>query len=85
MQKTELFNTHSFVKSLVKAGMEEKQAEVLAEHQLSMLETQIATKADMVDLTTKLAKVETKLEIAEKLQLGILLGIVGLIIKALFV
>lgn len=85
MQKIELFNTHSFIKSLVNAGMEEKQAEVLAEHQLALLETQIATKADILDTNTKLAKIETKLEIAEKIQLGILLGIIGLIIKALFV
>ena len=34
MQKTELFNTHTFIKELVNAGMDEKQAEVLAEHQL---------------------------------------------------
>lgn len=50
MQKTELFNTHSFIKELKNAGMDEKQAEVLADHQLALLETQIATKADMVDV-----------------------------------
>ncbi|GAL21788.1 hypothetical protein JCM19235_1610 [Vibrio maritimus] len=50
MQKIELFNTHSFIKELTSAGMDEKQAEVLADHQLALLETQIANKADMVDV-----------------------------------
>jgi UDP-N-acetylenolpyruvoylglucosamine reductase len=50
MPKTELFKTHSFIKELTNAGMDEKQAEVSAEHQLSMLETQIATKANLVDV-----------------------------------
>lgn len=41
------FDTHSFVKRLTAAGMPEPQAEVLAEEQARLIETQLATKADL--------------------------------------
>lgn len=59
MIKTELFNTHQFVKDLKAAGMDEKQAEVLAENQLHILETQLATRADIYNMKVEL---ETKIE-----------------------
>ena len=50
------------MKDLTAAGMEEKQAEVLADHQLAMLETHIATKADVLDLKSDIAQFKTELK-----------------------
>ncbi|ENP0827777.1 hypothetical protein ACCI36_005033 [Vibrio parahaemolyticus] len=92
MIKTELFNTHQFVKDLKAAGMDEKQAEVLADHQLAMLETHIATKADIsnletrtIELTGKVNTVESRMQVTERLMWGVLLGVIALVIKAYFV
>ncbi|HAV1495254.1 TPA: hypothetical protein JG847_004915 [Vibrio parahaemolyticus] len=92
MIKTELFNTHQFVKDLKAAGMDEKQAEVLADHQLAMLETHIATKADIsnlenrtIELTGKVNTVESRVQVTERLMWGVLLGVIALVIKAYFV
>lgn len=41
------FDTHAFVKRLTNAGMPELQAEVLAEEQSKLIETQLATKVDL--------------------------------------
>ncbi len=41
------FDTHAFIKRLTNAGMPEIQAEVLAEEQAKLIETQLATKADL--------------------------------------
>ncbi len=88
MVKVELFNTHQFVKDLKAAGMDEKQAEVLAEHQLVMLETHIATKADILDLKKDIAefKAESKkdMEWIKKLLLGVGLTVSIAAIKYLF-
>ena len=54
MINTELFNTHNFIKSLVKAGMDEKQAEILAEHYLTMFETQEQLNDVRKELTSKI-------------------------------
>lgn len=45
-----IFDTHSFIKKLTAVGMPEKQAEVLADEQAHLLETQIATKRDLKEL-----------------------------------
>jgi hypothetical protein len=41
------FDSHAFVKRLVSAGMPEGQAEILAEEQAKLIETQLATKTDI--------------------------------------
>jgi hypothetical protein len=41
------FDTHVFVKKLTNAGMPEAQAEILAEEQAKLIETQLATKTDL--------------------------------------
>lgn len=88
MMKTELFNTHQFVKELKAAGMDEKQAEVLADHQLAMLETHIATKADILDLKKDIAefKAESKkdMEWSKKILLGVGITVSIAAIKYLF-
>lgn len=49
-----IFDTHSFIKKLTAVGMPEKQAEVLADEQAHLLETQIATKRDLKELKLEL-------------------------------
>jgi hypothetical protein len=44
------FDTHAFIKRLTAVGMPESQAEVLAEEQTKLIETQLATKADIADV-----------------------------------
>lgn len=63
--KTELFDTHAFVKSLKEVGMKEEQAEVLAHTHLTVLDTHIATKADMVELDKKLTTINSELIIVK--------------------
>ena len=44
------FDTHVFNKRLTSAGMPEAQAEILAEEQAKLIETQLATKTDLEHL-----------------------------------
>ena len=53
------FDTHQFVKNLTAVGMPEKQAEVLANEQVRLIEANLATKRDIKEL-----EAETKKEFA---------------------
>ena len=44
------FDTHKFVKDLTKAGMSDRQAEVLANHYAGLLNDRLATKDDIKSL-----------------------------------
>ena len=76
------------MKDLTAAGMEEKQAEVLADHQLAMLETHIATKADVLDLKSDIAQFKTELkkdmEWSKKALLGVGVTVSIAAVKYLF-
>ena len=48
--KHQFFDTHAFIKRLVKAGFTEQQAEVLAEEQADLVENKLATKKDIAEL-----------------------------------
>lgn len=48
------FDTHAFIKRLTGAGMPEAQAEILAEEQAKLIETQLATKSDLERLKHEL-------------------------------
>ena len=60
------FDTHRFVKRLTGAGMNERQAEVLADEQVALLNANLATKAELADveanLAARIAQVEASLE-----------------------
>ncbi len=60
------FDTHAYVKRLTGAGMPEPQAEVLAEEQSRLIESELATKRDLKELETALKRdmkeLETRLE-----------------------
>ena len=47
MKDTVTFDTHRFVKNLTACGFTERQAEVLAEEQVNLLESNLANKADI--------------------------------------
>jgi hypothetical protein len=48
------FDTLEYVKSLVKAGFTEKQAETLAKEQTKLIKEDLATKKDLIDLEQRL-------------------------------
>ena len=56
------FDTHRFVKRLTEGGFTEKQAETLAEEHVALLNTNLATKADIAAAQTDLAAVEAGLK-----------------------
>ena len=61
------FDTHRFVKRLTSEGMPAGQAEVLADEQISLLNSHLVTKRDISHLATKeeVAKLATKEEVAK--------------------
>ena len=63
------FDTHKFVKHLTENGFTEQQAEVLAEEQVNLLNTNLATKTDILALKADIEKLRlaTKADI-EKLR-----------------
>lgn len=62
MSEAIAFDTHKFVKRLTAGGFTERQAEVLAEEQVNLLETNLATKADMAAVKRDIAAVEAALK-----------------------
>ena len=51
---TIVFDTHAFVKELAEAGMPEKQAEVLARSQATLIDEKLTTKQDLKELELRL-------------------------------
>ena len=60
------FDTHRFVRNLVASGFTEKQAEALADEQINLLNSNLATKADIesvkADIETLRLSTEASLE-----------------------
>ena len=60
-----IFDTHRFIKRLVETGMDERTAEVLAEEQVSLLNSNLATKFQLTEvdmrLSARIAEVEAGL------------------------
>ena len=59
---TIVFDTHAFVKELAEAGMPEKQAEVLARSQATLIDEKLATKQDLKELEARLKRDMKELE-----------------------
>jgi DNA anti-recombination protein RmuC len=59
---TIVFDTHAIVKELAEAGMPEKQAEVLARSQATLINETLATKQDLNELETRLRRDMNELE-----------------------
>ena len=71
---TIVFDTHAFVKELAEAGMPEKQAEVLARTQATLIDETLATKQDLKELEARLRRDMQELEMRLKHDLTIRLG-----------
>ena len=71
---TIVFDTHAIVKELAEAGMPEKQAEVLARSQATLINETLATKQDLKELEARLRRDMKELELRLKHDLTIRLG-----------
>ena len=67
MSEAIAFDTHRFVKRLTENGFTEQQAEVLADEQVELLNTNLATQADIATVRQEIEALrqETKVSIAE--------------------
>ena len=60
MNEAIAFDTHRFVKNLTESGFTEQQAEALAKEQVQLLNSNLATKVDILAIKAELgAKIET--------------------------
>ncbi|MDE0405471.1 MAG: DUF1640 domain-containing protein [Nitrospira sp.] len=57
------FDTHRFIKNLTANGFTEKQAEALANEQVQLLNSNLATKADTLAIKADIEKVKGELEL----------------------
>ena len=55
------FDTHKFVKNLTEHGFSLEQAEALAAEQVNLLNSNLATKADLAEIKTDLAELKADL------------------------
>ena len=73
---TIVFDTYAFVKELAEAGMPEKQAEVLARSQATLINETLATKQDLKEL-------ELRLTIRLGSMMVLAIGVVAALVKLL--
>ena len=73
---TIVFDTHAFVKELAEAGMPEKQAEVLARSQATLINETLVTKQDLKEL-------ELRLTIRLGSMMVVAIGVVAALVKLL--
>ena len=72
MNEAIAFDTHQFVKNLKDSGFTEKQAEALAKEQVQLLNSNLATKVDILAIKADLEKVKADLEAKiEAVKLGL--------------
>ena len=62
MNEAIAFDTHRFVKNLTESGFTEQQAEALAKEQVQLLNSNLATKVDILAIKTDLETVKANLE-----------------------
>ena len=75
-----VFDTHALVKELAAAGMPEKQAEVLARAQATLIDEQLATKQDLKELELRL-KHDLTLRLGSMMVVSV--GVVAALVKLL--
>lgn len=75
-----IFDTHRFVKNLTACGFTEQQAEVLAEEQVNLLESNLATKTGLVAVKADIATVKADLL---KWMIGAMIAQGGMIVALL--
>ena len=60
------FDTHAFIKRLTQAGMDEQQAEALAECQTQLINDSLATRLDIEEVKKETAEVKREVEELKK-------------------
>ena len=55
------FDTHRFIKRLTQTGFTEQQAEALADEQVNLLDSNLATKVDLMSIKAEIEKVKSDL------------------------
>ncbi len=80
MSEAIAFDTHRFVKRLTENGFTEQQAEVLADEQVQLLNTNLATQADVAAIQRDIAEVKADLL---KWMVGALIAQGGVIVALL--
>ena len=65
MSEAIAFDTHKFIKNLTESGFTEKQAEALANEQIHLLNSNLATKADIATISADLEIVKANLEVGK--------------------
>ena len=63
MSEAIAFDTHRFVKRLIENGFTEQQAEILAAEQVQLLNTNLATQADVAAIQRDIATVRQEIEV----------------------
>ena len=77
---TMMFDTHAFVKELTQVGMPERQAEVLARTQATLIDEQLVTKQD---LKQELREMELRLKLHLGSMMIVSIGTVAALVKLL--
>ena len=84
MSEAIAFDTHRFVKRLTENGFTERQAETLADEQISLLNSNLATKADIAAVKVDIAAVKVDMAAVKadllKWMFGALIAQGGLIV-----
>lgn len=84
MSEAIAFDTHRFVKRLTGSGFTETQAETLAEEHVELLNSNLATKADIAEVKLEITKVEAQIAVVKadlvKWPFGALIAQGGLIV-----
>lgn len=62
MAEAVAFDTHRFIKHLTQEGFTLGQAEALAEEQVNLINSNLATKADIAEITENIAGIEAALK-----------------------
>ena len=86
-----MFDTHAFVKELTEAGMPERQAEVLARTQATLIDEKLVTKQDLKatkeDLQREIRELELRLTYNLTVRFGsmmvVSIGVIAALVKLL--
>ena len=71
MSEAIAFDTHRFVKHLTENGFTEQQAEVLADEQVHLLNTNLATQADVAAIQREIVGVKRDIEVRQETKTSI--------------
>ena len=78
------FDTHRFVKRLTQTGFTVQQAEALADEQVNLLDSNLATKVDLRSIKAEFEKVKAEIEKVKsdllKWMIGAMMAQVGVIV-----